>query len=370
MLGNRLRLVVLGLAILVASGSEGRAQWGFPGGFGDFGWGGWGATTAMGDEARGMGLFAAGLGQYNLNTAQAQAIEADTVMRFNEYLWESQRLRNQRHFERLARQRAQINENARAVYDRLSNNPERRDVHRGDALNVLVDQLTAPTVYSRSVSAAGTPLTSALVRDIPFRYAPHAITISLDELAHHLPAALQDPRFQADLAAIDEAAERARAESEESEEVSPETIQAVRTAILALRTKVRDTLPAGRARSEAERFLKAALGLARMMEAPDTAFFLRELGEGQNTTLGALLAFMQSFNLRFGVADTPSRRNAYDELFTAMREMRTQLFPQGDAPDALTPPATPHPEYAESFFSAMPFDDLENKKPLTPSTTP
>lgn len=48
-----------------------------------------------------MGLFAAGVGRYNFNTSQA-AINADTAMRPNEYLYEAQWVHNQRDDRHLA----------------------------------------------------------------------------------------------------------------------------------------------------------------------------------------------------------------------------------------------------------------------------
>src|SRR5271157_5451732 len=63
---NRLsRLAVpLVCALWAVQGGMAQAQWGFPGGFGGFCWGGWGVGTAQGDIARGMGLYAQGLGFY------------------------------------------------------------------------------------------------------------------------------------------------------------------------------------------------------------------------------------------------------------------------------------------------------------------
>src|SRR5271157_2618164 len=59
------RLVVpLVCALWAVPGGMAQAQWGFPGGFGGFCWGGWGVGTAQGDIARGMGLYAQGLGFY------------------------------------------------------------------------------------------------------------------------------------------------------------------------------------------------------------------------------------------------------------------------------------------------------------------
>jgi hypothetical protein len=117
----------------------------------------------------------------------------------------------------------------------------------------------------------------------------------------------------------------------------------------------------------ADNFLKAAYGLARMMETPEISAFLKELDKVDTTSLASLLGFMFSFNLRFGVATTPSQRNAYDELFTRLRALRDQLFPQDDAPMAIGAPVHPHPESARDFFSGMDLNEIQQKKPLTPA---
>ena len=85
------RLVVAcACSIWALQGSSAQAQWGFPGGFGGFCWGGWGVGTAEGDIARGMGLFLEGAGFYEKQTAEARSIDTDTVMRWNEYVHEAQ----------------------------------------------------------------------------------------------------------------------------------------------------------------------------------------------------------------------------------------------------------------------------------------
>src|SRR5215467_12450720 len=93
-----------GLAIVLAlTASDARAQ--FYGGFGGYGgWGGWGGgSTVQGDFARGAGYYAMGAGMYNLSTAQAASINADTIMRWNEYMFLSQQEANKREYLRRAR---------------------------------------------------------------------------------------------------------------------------------------------------------------------------------------------------------------------------------------------------------------------------
>jgi hypothetical protein len=63
-------------AVLAAGSRSAQAQ----------GWGGWGGTGSTVQEsiASGMGNFAAGAGSYNVQTAQARSINAQTAMQLNE----------------------------------------------------------------------------------------------------------------------------------------------------------------------------------------------------------------------------------------------------------------------------------------------
>ena len=314
-------------------------------------------------------IFAAGAGQYNLQTAKADAINVDTIMRFNEYIWESQQTANRIRLSRQEQRKQRVNERVATAYARLRDNPERADVHRGDALNVILDELSAPGVYSRSISAAQAPLSTTLVKTLPFRYAPQAISISLDELANRVPAVIKDPRFDKERLALKEAVARARSESEADDEISRETLQGVRAAIRQLHDRIKSDVPAGRNRNEADNFLKAAYGLARMMETPEISAFLKDLDKVDTTSVASLLGFMFAFNLRFGVATTPSQRSAYDELFTKLRAVRDQLFPKDDAPLAIGAPVHSHPEWAREFFSGMDLNEIQEKKPLTPGSS-
>lgn len=91
--------VVLSLAAL---SSQARAQWGYgyyPYGYGGYGWGGWGGT-AQGDIARGLGYFTMGAGIYNVDTAIARSINVDTMIRWNQYVYLSQKEATREYFAR------------------------------------------------------------------------------------------------------------------------------------------------------------------------------------------------------------------------------------------------------------------------------
>src|SRR5208283_4978782 len=138
-------------ALLLIQGACAQAQWGYPGGYGGYGWGGWGGQTAQGDFARGLGAYAMGAGYYNQQTAVANSINADTVMRWNQFVYESQMNANRMHAEKLAANRAQTNQAVDQIRSRLRNNPERADIYRGDALNAALDEINDPRVYSKAL---------------------------------------------------------------------------------------------------------------------------------------------------------------------------------------------------------------------------
>ena len=54
--------------------------------------------------ARGLGVYAAGAGYYNQQTAVARSINTDTVMRWNEYVYESQMESNRIYWANMASQ--------------------------------------------------------------------------------------------------------------------------------------------------------------------------------------------------------------------------------------------------------------------------
>jgi hypothetical protein len=72
-------LAILTMALGATHGASAQAQYGY-GAYG--GWGGGGQTPGS-SLARGMGVYAAGAGQYNVQTAQARSINANTAMRYN-----------------------------------------------------------------------------------------------------------------------------------------------------------------------------------------------------------------------------------------------------------------------------------------------
>ncbi len=188
--------MLLGLCLILSmSGREARAQWGY--GYGGWGWGGWGAATPQSAALQGAGYYAMGAGMYNLNTAQARSINAQTAMQWNDYVaqvtHESARIHEMRvHSEFQKNQR---------LYDdwknRLRNSPGRVEIEDGSALNVALDDLTNPRLGSSALRAASAPVPASLIAEVPFVNNAERVTLMLDHMRQGVkwPAALEGERF-------------------------------------------------------------------------------------------------------------------------------------------------------------------------------
>ena len=119
-------------------------------------------------------------------TAEAGSIDTDTVMRWNQYVHESQmnsnRLRQQRQAGARERNTRLTDERQR----RLRDNPDPSDIHRGDALNAALDEIDDPRVYAKALQGAKVKIGGENIREIPFRYASAAITFSIHQLTRGL----------------------------------------------------------------------------------------------------------------------------------------------------------------------------------------
>ena len=75
-----------------------------------------------------MGVLAAGAGEYNQETAVARSVNADTAMRWNQYMYQSQLEANRRYQQRMAREKYGNDQAREQIADRLRNNPDASDI--------------------------------------------------------------------------------------------------------------------------------------------------------------------------------------------------------------------------------------------------
>ncbi len=354
--------IVLSLAAL---SGQARAQWGYgyyPYGYGGYGWDGWGGT-AQGDIARGLAYFNMGAGIYNVDTALARSINLDTVIRWNQYVYLSQQEATREYF---ARRNAAIAKD-RNAYDallkRIQENPTAHDIENGDALNAALDQLSDPRLHSSALRTADTPISAKSIREIPFRNASEGLTFSLSQLkaSSQWPAVLLEPRFASERAEFETLVEEIRKENTENGQISPGTLSKLRGVTSRLKDKLaamplEDTAE----NQEALKFVKSVTALARLLEKPEINEVLNELKKIEKTTIGNLLAFMHTFNLRFAPATTPRQRMVYNELYPILAQTRDRIISEAKLDNNMTDMAGK--AKLHDFFSAMDLDHIEGKK--------
>lgn len=354
------RLALAVAAFLATAIGEARAQY-YPG-YGGFGWGGWGGGgTPQGNIARGLGFYEMGAGAYNEETAVANSVNADTVLRWNQYLWQSQQEANRREYLRMARRQQRDSATGDLIYKRLRDNPTERDISEGNALNVILEQLTDPRIHSSALRLANEPIKSEVIKTIPFENASEGITLSLNQLAANetWPLALQGEKFAAERQAYQQSIAQVLKEDEEGQ-ISARALADVRASISRLRTKLAANRPADRTQLvQADNYVKTLAGMSRMLENPQTEKILAELAKVPNTTLGGLLGFMHTYNLRFGAATTPEQRAVYVTLYPMMVAHRDKVVKDAGLTDA---PGSQNRNHPTDFFQGMQLEHLEGRR--------
>ena len=92
-----LRMAVGLLLMMSMTGGNAHAQWGHDG----WGFMGWNPATPESAELQAAGIFAMGAGIYNLKSAEANFIDAQTAMKFNDYVAQVTRESARIHAERV-----------------------------------------------------------------------------------------------------------------------------------------------------------------------------------------------------------------------------------------------------------------------------
>jgi len=281
--------------------------------------------------ARGLGMLNMGRGMYNVNTAQARSINADTVMKMNQYMYESQQNELKKYVARKHKLEADNEKAYSQIQDRLRNHPTARDVTDGDALNTLLDVLLNPANADTALQQVKTPLRPDVIANVPFDLASEGMTVCLDRMTMdgQWPQAVLGEEFKPEREGLRKAIQAALEEDKQGE-VDPATVQAVQAAIDRLRTKFEKLVPqTSPDYIPAHWSIKAMDGLTKMLYSPKMDKVLSELEDYQGATLGDLLGFMQAFNLRFGASKSYTQRLIYQKLYPMLADAANSL--QGSA---------------------------------------
>ncbi len=359
----RFRRMAVGLVLILSmTGGNAHAQWGYDG----WGFMGWNPATPESAELQSAGIFAMGAGIYNLKTAEANYIDAQTAMKFNDYVAQVTRESARIHAERVSQQIARN----RSLYDarqkQLRENPTQRDIQTGDALNAAVSDLSDPRLGRSALRAVTTPIPASLIAEVPFINAAERVTLMLDNLRSGVQwtDVFEGDRFGAEKKAFDDLVERIRNEAYEGD-LSPRILREARTFVNDLRAKVEaQPLKDPEHQKEALRFLTACTSLLNLLDMPNIRPAILELKKVQNTMIGNLLGFMSAYNLRFGPATTPGQRQAYSQLFGILDQTRDQMLAEAKLEN--TPPPAANAKNAIDFFQKV--EQGRSKTAASPET--
>jgi hypothetical protein len=314
------RLSVALLAIVFPA-TTARAQY--------FLWGGGGATV-QGDILRGEGVFLRGAGLYNLNTAQANSINTDTFIRFNEYIYNVAKNENRENAEHRAQVRARNKANYEAILKRIQENPDDHDVMTGDALNSVLKQLLEPQMFSNLRLASQVPIPVDTVRCIPFTFAQQNRTFSMQRLTAKgkWPVGLRGPQFAAERQAYEQAFDAALDQVLEGKgKLQRPAILKVEGVLAELREKLPRVIPANdkdQIYKEARQFLDRLDVTKELFKSAKAEMILGEIDRYSGTNVYDLIKFMQAYNLGFGVPDIGSERAMYQQLFASLQLQRDE----------------------------------------------
>jgi hypothetical protein len=321
----------------------------FPGGFGNAGMSQWGANPSAGLMA-GMGEFARGKGSYVLDKARADSINVETMEKWNKALHARQRVVRQEQEKRAAQLNA-----------RRAGNVELNDLSEGRTLNNLLAQIFEADSTARKSGRASAPLSLRMIRDIPFEFDSEAISLCLDRMttATEFPAALRVPRFDENRQALHAAVVAAR-EQDDKGTVSQEAVTRINEELAKFRAAyLKSSANFSPGREDALSYFVTVASLSRILFDPSMRKFLEDLSGKDDRTVGDLIAFMDSFNLRFGRATTDRQIEIYKRLVPLLTSIRDSLNSAGSTPAAADQTGDALRAAAAEVFRSMNWEDLE-----------
>lgn len=283
-------------------------------------------STPQGDYLRGVGVAAFGMGVYNLDTAMATSINADTAMRVNEYIYAALMNENRMNAEHRAAQFQRVKEQYQRIRDRISKSPEAHDVDTGNALNAVLDQLNSPLISPSALDYESIPLSEEDVKKIPFKLAEKGVRgFSIRRLtakgSANWPIAFQDRQFDRDRERYEAALDNAL-DQQYRGAMQQSAIEELKAAVEILQSRL-DTIigpSSDRQYIEARNRLKEMLDTIEMLKAHKVELALGDLDHYSGKTVKHLLTFMRNHNLQFSRASNAEEKELFPALYAKLKQ--------------------------------------------------
>ncbi len=283
-------------------------------------------STPQGDYLRGVGVAAAGMGSYNLNTAQAESINVDTFIRWDTYVGTVVKEQTRLYVAKKQADASHLKELFKQRQEQILQSPEAREVLNGEALNAVLQKLLNSDIHESTFRASGfqVPLSGDTVRHIPFALSEKGAKFSMDRLSlkgkGKWSVALQDDQFQREKKAYERALDKALEQAIDGkmqlaaiEELDARADDLVRRLDEVLGPR-NDALYIEAKQRLAE--LKSTVGLLKI-EKIERA--IGDIDKYSGTSINDLKLFMQSHNLHFAAAKSPEEKLLYRELYAMLK---------------------------------------------------
>jgi hypothetical protein len=291
-------------------------------------------STPQGDYLRGVGIAAWGMGQYNLNTAQAESINVDTVIKWNEYVAAVAKETNREYVAKKLSDAASVKEFYKQHRQQILDSPEAHDVLNASALNAVLERIQDPKIGESVFRSTDyqVPLPIDVVRHIPFMLGEKGQKFSMDRLTlkgkGKWTVALQDPQFQREKRAYERALDKALEQAIDGKmEIAAINELDARADDLFRRLdevlgKRNDPLYIEAKERLTE--LKAIVGQLKITKIERA---VGELDKYSGTTVNDLKMFMRNHNLRFAAARSREERELFPELYALLRLQADKVIP-------------------------------------------
>jgi hypothetical protein len=308
--------IAVGLSIsLNLAATSAQAQWGYPMGYGRYGMSRWGQDPAAGYMA-GLGSFARGQGAYQLDKAKADAINVETMVKWNRALRARQ-----------ASLQEERQKEARQKDEALARRVAQLELRDGTTLNALLSQVLDIDPTASKSGRANAPISSSAIREIPFEWNSEAVSACLDQMTgkDSLPLPLMAPKYVDEREALHAAVAPALDEDVRGT-VSRESIKKINEAIARFRTKfLGSSADFESGYDDALSYFNTMASLSRLLNDPSMKTFLAKLENNEERTVGDLVSFMNSHNLRFGPAMSDRQVEIYTRLVPVLTAIRDQV---------------------------------------------
>jgi hypothetical protein len=306
------------------------------------------ASSAQGDEFRAQGRFLRGMAWYELKSAEAASLNAETLAAWNRAVQAEYNQYLLDRANRIASRKAIRNERQQEAAARLAEarrrwreNPTVDDIRSGVALNALAGDLADPAIPVSKWRAARVELPQDVsIQSLSFRFAdapsyklpigmrPSTVAIGRMKVNGRWPIALRRRDLERQRAAYQRAIAAAIKTCVANKPLRAGDVDAVRDNLLALREKATEVM-----RSDAALAKQARVFLDQLDEA--TKIFLdrdfaeeliRDVEDHQAQTVAELLGFMKKYRLVFADADeAPEAWATYKTLYDLLKRQKIAL---------------------------------------------